>query len=72
MLGREARGLQDRRTPSRPGCVHGRVVDEEWGADGQRTGRLICRECRAVFPVAEARDVDPIEGDEHMLVSAPQ
>jgi hypothetical protein len=57
MLGRETREQSGWRTPSRTMCVHGRLVDDEWGADGQRTGRLICRECGAVLSVAEARNV---------------
>lgn len=31
-------------------CTHSRMVDEVRGANGAKTGRLVCIECRAEFP----------------------
>jgi hypothetical protein len=31
-------------------CAHGRIVDEVRSANGAKTGRLVCIECRAEFP----------------------
>ena len=30
-------------------CSHGRLLDTERTAEGQETGRLVCRECGAVL-----------------------
>jgi hypothetical protein len=36
-------------------CAHGRVVDYEISADGEKTDNLICRECGAIFPEENER-----------------
>ncbi|MFY4730328.1 hypothetical protein [Nitrospira sp. BLG_2] len=39
-------------------CTHDRMVDDQLGEDGQRTGQLICRECGAVLSIPGARKVE--------------
>jgi ribosomal protein L40E len=46
------RGTVMSSTKSDAVCFHQRVVSEVRDAHGQRTGLLVCRECRAVFPSA--------------------
>jgi hypothetical protein len=36
-------------TPKTP-CTHSRLVDEVLSTKGTKTGQLICKECKAVFP----------------------
>lgn len=31
-------------------CLHSRLVDEARNADGNKTGQLVCLECRAELP----------------------
>lgn len=44
------RGTKMSSTKSDAVCFHQRVVSEVRDSQGQRTGLLVCRECRAVFP----------------------
>lgn len=38
------------RTKTARPCTHSRVVDEVRSAKGDKTGRLICLECKGEFP----------------------
>lgn len=50
MKGEEAGGLRDHRKAGKNGvCGHQRMVDEHCNEHGEKTGRLVCRECGAVL-----------------------
>jgi hypothetical protein len=71
MLGRNPMEPQGWRGHSVAMCGHRRLVDEERGAGGQRTGQLICLECGGSLPVAEARTIERTEHDETTQTCPP-
>lgn len=34
-------------------CTHNRLVDYHFSEEGRKTGKLICKECGAIFPEKE-------------------